>query len=284
MIAGTSTGGIIALALSLGIPASRILALYLDHGAEVFPPVGPRFRWLKNTSRFLWGLGHYRYDREPLQRHLRSIFGTVILGAAKRRLCIPSFDGFTEVYIFKTPHHPDFKKDWQEEMVTVALATAAAPTFFPIYRNQGRHFGDGGVWANNPAMISLVDTLSCNALVRRQVHILSLGCGDTEMKITEKQIARGGLWHWREIITTAMHLQGQNAIGQAGLLIGRDQLMRVNSPATQGEVLQMDDYESASERLPAVGTRLADEFGFEVQQRFLFGEAETYRAFYGPRT
>jgi patatin-like phospholipase/acyl hydrolase len=283
LIAGTSTGGIIALALSIGIPASRILKLYLDHGHEVFPPSGWRMFGLREKARFLWELGHYRYSRGPLEARLREIFGTRTLGQADRRLCIPSFDGFTEVYIFKTPHHPDFKSDWREEMVTAALATAAAPTFFPVYRNGDRHFADGGVWANDPAMIGLVDALSCYEVPRRNVHILSLGCGDTEMTMSKGQIQSGGLWHWQTIITAAMHLQSQNALGQAGLLIGRDQLIRVNSPARPGDEIEMDNYERASAELPMLGERLAQESGSIVRKRFLAEEAMPYLSFHGPR-
>lgn len=60
-------------------------------------------------------------------------------------------------------------------------------------------------------MIGLVDARSCNTVNRRDVHILSLGCGDAEMVMTKGQIRGGGLWHWRTIITAAMHLQSQNA-------------------------------------------------------------------------
>ena len=283
LLTGTSTGGIIALALSLGIPASAILDVYMQHGAAVFPPLGRDLLGLRAFGRMVWGLGHYRYARRPLESQLRKIFGTRRLGDAVRRLCIPSFDGFTEVNIFKTPHHADFKRDWCELMVTVALATAAAPTFFPVYTSLGRHFGDGGVWANNPVMVGLVDALTCYALDRRQVQILSIGCGDVEMTMTKKQIARGGLWHWRKIMDSAMHLQSQNALGQAGLLIGRDQLLRVNAPAQAGAPIDMDDFQRAHDELPEQACRAAEQEGRRVREQFLTGGADPFPAYYGPR-
>jgi patatin-like phospholipase/acyl hydrolase len=283
LIAGTSTGGVIALALSIGIPASRILDLYLAHGGEVFPaPNWPKWGG-RDAVRFFWELGHYRYRRDPLEKLLRQIFGATILGDAERRLCVPSFDGYTEVNIFKTPHHPDFGRDWREEMVTVALATAAAPTFLPIYNNNGRHFGDGGVWANDPIMIALVDGLSTHALPRRAVHILSLGCGDAQLAMSRGQIRGGGVWHWRKIIDAAMHLQSQNALGQAGLLIGRDQLVRIDaSTQTNGEIA-LDDYTRARDELPPIASDLAGRFCEVVRERFLLAPAVPYRAFHGPR-
>jgi patatin-like phospholipase/acyl hydrolase len=283
MIAGTSTGGIIALALSLGTPASDILKLYVDHGATIFPePRGP-LKWFRRKLRDIRAVHRHRYKREPLEERLHEIFGERLLGEAQRRLCIPSFDGFTEVHIFKTPHHPDFKLDWKERMTTVASATSAAPTFFAVYRDGDRRFADGGVWANNPVMIALVDALACYDLDRRQVEILSLGCGESEMFITTAQTMLGGLWDWKKIISAAMRLAGQNALGQAGLLIGRDHLMRLDVPLDKDYPIALDDYRRAKAELLPAGIALADEALADAQQRFFYEPAKPYEAYAGPR-
>ena len=280
LIAGTSTGGIIALGLSIGLPASDILQVYSDYGEEIFPSPKPPLEGLKRLWAKARSLAYYQYDREPLERELRRIFGARAFGDAQRRLCIPSFDGFTEVNIFKTPHHPDFKLDWREEMVTVALATSAAPTYFSIYRDGQRRFADGGVWANNPVMVALVDALSCNELDRDQIDILSLGCGDSEMMISDAQVLRGGLWHWRDIVSSAMHLSSQNALGQAGLLIGRDRLIRLNAPLLPGGPISLDDVKRAKAELPNVAKELAFTNGPSVASRFFTAKAEPYVPFH----
>jgi uncharacterized protein len=133
LIAGTSTGGIISLALSLGMPAKKILDIYTELGPHVFPRPQGRFAKVRELARTVRGYWYYAYDPAPLKTELSRIFQTAKLADAQRRLCIPSFDGFTETYIFKTPHHPDYSTDWRESMVTVAMATAAAPAYFPIY-------------------------------------------------------------------------------------------------------------------------------------------------------
>ncbi len=163
------------------------------------------------------------------------------------------------------------------------MATAAAPTFFPVYKDRGHFFADGGVWANNPVMIGLVDALACYQLERRQVQILSLGSGDTEIRINKNQIVKGGLWQWREIISSAMHLQSQNATGQAGLLIGRDHLLRLNAPPMPENPIELDDYHRARDELPPIAPRLADEFGEEVRARFFQEPADEFLAHHGPR-
>lgn len=283
LIAGTSTGGIIALALASGLPASSILELYLDHGEEIFPPVKRPFVWLKRAHYGTRTLLHYRYNREPLERHVHEVFQDQLLGSATRRLCIPSFDGFTEVNVFKTPHHPDFERDWKEQMVTVALATSAAPTFFSIYKNDNRRFADGGVWANNPVMIGLVDALTCYRIDRRQIHILSLGCAESEMLMTKKQVSFGGLWHWREIISSAMHLASQNALGQADLLIGRDSLLRIDAPLSSSNPIELDDFKRSKDELLPLGVELARANLQRVQAEFFADPAFPYKAYYGPR-
>ncbi len=64
-------------------------------------------------------------------------------------------------------------------------------------------------------MVALVDTLSCFDVDRHKIDILSLGCGDHDMKMTDGQIKRSGLFHWKTIIESAMHLQSQNALERA---------------------------------------------------------------------
>jgi patatin-like phospholipase/acyl hydrolase len=281
LIAGTSTGGIIALGLATGVPASEILGLYLQHGGEIFP-VPTRFRRLRSAWAGVRSLRRYRYERGPLERELDRIFGDRLFGESRRRLCVPSFDGNTEVNVFKTPHHPDFRLDWKERVTSVALATSAAPTFFSVYRNGDQRFADGGVWANNPVMIGLVDALSCNELERDSIDILTIGCGEQEMVITEAQVRLGGLLYWRGIVSSAMHLAGQNALGQAGLLIGRDSVVRIDAPPLATPIL-LDDVKRSVGELPAIGLELADRFGPVVAERFLYDRAEPYFAFHGPR-
>jgi uncharacterized protein len=283
MIAGTSTGGIIALGLSVGKTAKTILNLYMERGPDVFP--ASRQNRVAKAWRFIQNTQHHLYDADKLKGPLGNIFGSLTIGQSLRRLCIPTFDHFTEVNVFKTPHHPDYKIDWKEDMVTVAMATAAAPIYFPVYKSGQRMFADGGVWANNPVMIGLVDALACYEIQRRQVFILSLGTGDTEIAFTQGQILHGGFWHWYDIISSAMHLQSQNADGQAGLLVGRDQLFRLNAPrpASGKEPIELDDYARASAELPKIAAQLVDSNGHSIRDRFLSGPAEPFDAYYGPR-
>ncbi|ESX41141.1 hypothetical protein NLY43_13915 [Mesorhizobium sp. C416B] len=91
-------------------------------------------------------------------------------------------------------------------------------------------------------MTALVDAMACYAIDRHQIDILSLGCVELEFAFTKDQIAKGGIRHWREIISAAMRLQSQNALGQAGLLVGRDRLLRVDGAPMKSNPIDLDDY------------------------------------------
>ena len=277
LIAGTSTGGILAMGLGAGITAAGLRDLYVHRGCEIFPPIMPRglegfLRWFRSACQVF----KYRYDRKALKEILQETLGDRKLGEAQTRLCIPSFDGrYGEVYIFKTPHHPDFRKDARESMTKVAEATSAAPTFFRPLEDGGYTFVDGGVWANNPIMIGLVDALTCFTVEAEQVRILSLGCGDDPYIVDRRKIVGGGIWAWRDVIFAAMRLQSQNAVGQAGLLIGADRIVRIDAPTTEAKI-EMDDWRRAVDELPGAAKAAIDEFGPEVAARFLHEPAVPY--------
>ncbi len=277
LIAGTSTGGIIAIGLAAGLAGADVADLYLRRGCEIFPPGGSGvFGAIGRRVDDFCHLFRYRYDRKALTSILAVTLGEKKFGQARNRLCIPSFDGrYGDVYIFKTPHHPDFRKDGFEPMTKVAAATAAAPTFFQPLRAGGYTFVDGGVWANNPVMIGLVDALCCFDVPRERVRILSLGCGDDPYTVAAPKIVRGGTLAWRDIIYAAMRLQSLNALGQAGLLIGADRIVRANAPASE-EKIRMDDWTRASAELPGAAEAALDEMGGRVAEMFLKDTAEPY--------
>lgn len=279
IIAGTSTGGILALGFASGHPASALRDVYVQRGCEIFPPLrrGALGR-LERARRRVRQCFNHLYNREALQRVLHETLGDRTLREAGSRLCIPSFDGrFGEVYIFKTPHHPDYARDRGEPMTKVAAATGAAPTYYRPLQDSGYTFVDGGVWANNPVMIALVDALACFDVPRDAVRILSLGCGGEPYTVAGSKVRHGGMIAWRDIISAAMNLQSQNALGQAGLLIGANRVIRV-TPTLDREI-ELDDWTRASRELPAAARTALDRDGPRVAETFL-SERAAPRVFY----
>ena len=92
LIAGTSTGGIIALGLAAGLTATELRDLYIERGCEIFPPAPNNpIGWVECAWRSLGRFVKFRYNREALMRVLSDTFGDRKFGEAQTRLCIPSF-------------------------------------------------------------------------------------------------------------------------------------------------------------------------------------------------
>lgn len=157
MICGTSTGGLIALGLALKIPAKQISTIYEKHGRKIFP----RRNKLGGIMRQTFWKG--KYSDKPLKEVLREVFGEKKVADLDNLVCIPSYS-ITDArpWIFKRDHGK-LDRDNKALLVDVALATSAAPTYFPLceipYYNN-KQFIDGGVWANNPTLVGVIEALT----------------------------------------------------------------------------------------------------------------------------
>lgn len=133
---------------------------------------------------------------------------------------------------------------------------------------------DGGLCANNPVMNALVDALACFDLDRRQVQILSLGCGETAFKVDAVK-APGGELQWRKVIQAAMRAQSLNALGQAFLLVGKDQVIRLDAPESANPI-DLDDYNRACADLPSMARSLVEASGHKIAEMFLKEPVERF--------
>jgi patatin-like phospholipase/acyl hydrolase len=162
LICGTSTGGIIALGLAAGKSAEEIKEFYLKHGNEIFPSKN----WFQRTSKFMKSIFFKsKYKNDVLKKRLSELYGeNTKLDDSKCCVCIPVVDisDFRGVVI-KTTHDKELTRpDGKLFMTDIALATSAAPTFFPISSLSGisKNFVvDGGIWFNNPALIGVMEAL-----------------------------------------------------------------------------------------------------------------------------
>jgi patatin-like phospholipase/acyl hydrolase len=192
LITGTSTGGIIALGLGLGMRPREILRFYVEKGPVIFR------NGLFTSIKQLWKSKH---SSEGLESALKGCFGDTLLGASKKRLVIPSFNiGEDDVYLFKTSHHTRLKRDYKVPIWKVAMATAAAPTYFPSF-NKIDHIRlvDGGVWANNPAVVGIAEAVSMLNVPINTICVFSLGTTDV-IKSRPKKLDNGGLIQWASVL------------------------------------------------------------------------------------
>lgn len=185
LIVGTSTGGIIALGLGLGFSPRDILDFYVKSGTRVF---ADRLK-VRSAVR----LARPKYPRSRLVHAVREIFGDRLLGESRKALVVPAYDlDADRVYLFKTPHVDRFDRDWQVPAWEVAMATSAAPTYFPAsrLRSDRTRLVDGGVWANNPSLIGIAEAVSSFGADLKQIRLFSLG---TTSPVGDRQ--KGGLDH-----------------------------------------------------------------------------------------
>ncbi len=277
LVAGTSTGGIIGLGLGAGLTAADLLYFYVNEGDKIFPEPtdtiwGRAKTWWRPTQQYL----QYRYERDALAGLLRQKLGDKLFGNSIVRLCIPAFEGkHSEVFVFKTPHHPDYKFDRFERMVSVGLATSAAPTYFRPLEQGGYTLIDGGLWANNPAMLAVIEALICFDIDRDQIDLFSIGCGDDPYVVSPTQINLGGKLAWSDLIFAAMRLQGLSAINQARLLLGPSSVLRIDTSANPNPIA-LDDWRRSVDELVPAAAKAVEANGDRIAGAFLREAASLY--------
>lgn len=270
LIVGTSTGGIIAIALGLGVPAADILHFYEESGPHIF----------KGSKRLgpLRQLVTAKYDPAPLKEALTEVFGDRQLGESTTRLVIPSLNLSTgEVNVFKTAHHERFERDYKMLAVDAAMATAAAPTFFPTHRlTNGVPLVDGGMWANNPMGTAAVEAIGLLEWPKGNIELLAVGCTDAPANFKASQTRRHGLANYwaKRIVKVFMSGQSSASIGTAMLLLGHDHVVRV-SPSVDERQYQLDGVEGIPE-LRALGADQARTQLPLLRKRFFATPAEPF--------
>lgn len=239
LISGTSTGGIIAIGLALGMSAADILKLYEDKGPAIFAQTrsglsGWLARYFRHSKWLFWGP---KYSARPLHEALTEVFGVRRLGEAQTRLMIPAWHPKTQgVYIFKTAHHPRFQTDYKELAVDAAMATAAAPTFFTQHITANDvGLVDGGLWANNPTGIAVVEAIATLGWPADDLKVLSIGCLEDIKAIRE---AYGAARLVPQLSSLFMADQSHGSLGIAHILTGdphdRRAIYRISQPVPDG--------------------------------------------------
>jgi patatin-like phospholipase/acyl hydrolase len=240
LIAGTSTGGIIAIALGLGLTPREIVNFYLDEGASIFRnPMG-----IATVRQYF----RSKFDNGPLIQALQKYFGDKTFGASSKRLVIPSYNlGEDDVYIFRTAHHVRLRRDYKVPAWKVAQATSAAPTYFPASRNVDQlRLIDGGVWANNPTMVAYIEAVGTLGISSDEIRILNIGTCD-EINARSSWLDQGGFFQWRKSgVDVVLRGQSASAAKHVRFLIGDDNLFRIDPPVPAG-FLSLDAFRRSSD-------------------------------------
>jgi patatin-like phospholipase/acyl hydrolase len=192
LVAGTSTGGLLALAIAKGVDLQVLRDLYETKGKDVFDD-----SWLDDLRDLATIIGA-EYNNKKLTRELKAIFGSTTLGELRHNLIVTTFDLDNEAtdpqkrsWKPKIFHNlPGNDNDNNFLAYKVGLYTSAAPTYFPAVDG----YIDGGVFANNPSMCALAQTQdkrNQNKAPLQDVILLSLGTGTSLMYIKGKNLDWG---------------------------------------------------------------------------------------------
>ncbi len=206
LIAGTSTGGVIALGLVKPakddatrpqFAASEIAELYENEGTRIFA----RSPWHHVLA--IDNLLDERYGAKGIESVLEEYFGDVLLSEAVTETLVTSYEIETRAPWFFARHKARNDQGSNFPMRFVARATSAAPTYFEPEELKATtpHGGliDGGVYANNPAMCAYVETKKLHPDAD-EVLVVSLGTGQHTRPIHYKEAKDWGLAHWAKPI------------------------------------------------------------------------------------
>lgn len=169
MMAGTSIGGILAIGLACGVSAADLAAVIQDHGAAIFRP-----RLLSFS-----GYGAAHYGNTGLKSAILRVLGPKLAKRPFAEIPAPLIvtsvqDGTSTPHIFRS-EAADLGAGSPETTLDVALATSAAPTFFPAHRIGDRVYVDGGLIANAPDLVLLTDAMRRFGCSLSECRLMSIG-------------------------------------------------------------------------------------------------------------
>lgn len=227
LLAGTSTGGIIALGLAAGKQPRELVALYRDNASRIFDD-----SWLRDLAN-LNGLSGSDYDNKSLKQILQQILDRTRLKDLNHKVLISSFQ------LDNQDHHPSQRRwkpkffhnyagpesDGEELAVDVALRTSAAPVYFPSYQI----YIDGGVVANDPSMAALAQAVdpATGAQHLEDLRIFSIGTGANPTYIEGSELD-WGVAQWARPLINLM-IDGVMGVAQyqCSRLLGAERYFRL---------------------------------------------------------
>ena len=234
LIAGTSTGSIIAGAAAVGIPMCEVVQLFEDESQRIF-----RRRWL--------GSFHVRskYPRRSLEQVIRGCVSDLTLGQISTPLMIMGSDISTGgVHVFKSAYPKalgePYVRDSDVALSDAILASCAAPTYFDPVPVGEFLLADGGLWANNPSIMALTEAVSKFNSTVEEVRILSIGTGHS-VNIYSRRSLWGLITGWgrEKLVSYVLRLQSDASANMAKLLLG-DRYLRLDPEI---EAWDLDDTE-----------------------------------------
>ncbi|MGQ0510001.1 MAG: patatin-like phospholipase family protein [Betaproteobacteria bacterium] len=270
LLAGTSTGGLIALGIARGLSLPALRALYEEQGEEIFDD-----SWIDDLTD-IGKIAGADYGGENRERVVKAALGAgTRLRDLGKRVLIPSFDLDNEDgdprrrrWKAKLFHNfPGAGTDGAELAYKVAMYTSAAPTYFPSYEG----YVDGGVYANNPSMCALAQVLDRNRQDRpklSEVAMLSIGTGTSLVHIEGKALDWGYAQWAKPLVEVMFEGVADIARYQCEQLLG-GHFHRVAPTFGAGETFPLDGVDKIPDLVAFAGSVSLDETVAWVRRNWL---------------
>lgn len=230
MFAGTSTGSILAGGLATGINAGQLADFYVQHGSKIF---SKRLRSRLDILKILTS----RYSSRTLSHLLEDTLGSSTLGDVPVPLIVPAVDiGNGCVHVFKSKYSDGFVRDPDVKLSDAILASCSAPTYFDPHLVDGKYqLVDGGLWANNPSLVAVIDAQYRLGVPLADVRVLSIGTGKSKVFYPKTEgswkdwLIRSWQgwgfairWQRSKLLDLILGLQADNAHNMLCLLLGEN--------------------------------------------------------------
>lgn len=243
LITGTSIGGIIALALAKEVPTSDILNAFTDHASEIFSP-----SWFS-----FGGSIRSKYSNVGLKSVFskQSLLGDKLVGNLKHRVIIPALNVSTgTIKVFRSPPTQPCEYDRKIPLIDVALATSAAPGYFPAHTYGGVTYIDGGLTSNAPGLIGYHEVkkfISEHENYRyddSEIHLLSISTLSERYTVNKPNAGKGifnGKVYWAKkvpfLTISALEKHSDHLLGH---LLGEENYLHLDEPLSSNEKSSID--------------------------------------------
>ena len=241
LIAGTSTGGILALALACEKDLAEIAAWYVTRPSQIFK------KGFGYKIKSLFGIRYGLYPNDGLIQACKDFFGDIKLGEVKKHVLLTGYETTEATCCIIDSNDPKWKDLYVWEC---AVITSSAPVYFPTFKREGLSFCyiDGGMYAGSPADIANNEAIK----IKRKkgepetIYLLSIGTG---YRTSKYDVTNWGIFNWifykGENPLSQILLQTQKMTDHYGLNLKQNDLMRFDVVDKElNESIHMDETDS----------------------------------------
>ncbi|MEH7113592.1 CBASS cGAMP-activated phospholipase [Neobacillus niacini] len=239
VVAGTSTGAIIAASVSLNKKMKEVHESYMLYGEKIF----------KRQAKV--GLFKSVYSDRSLRHLLKKSFGDLELKDIFTPLLIPAVDiTHGKPFIHRTNFGNQENGDLSIKLWDAVLSSCSAPVYFPPNKIGEEYLSiDGGLWANNPSLVGLTEAIHYFQKGMEEIQILSIGTGLQNIDFTLDKDKYWGINQWLpfnipsmkvtpKLLDLALHLSSESVSYHCQLLL-KEHYLRINEEL--GEEVPFDD-------------------------------------------